>query len=261
VAYAPYNEFGDIYMNVDNWDILWFETKSIISTSTLTWSYTLLEKTQDLKNILLPKIWDLRYIPSFDSKSSIFWDNTSTINFIVPLWLKEYKKETSFMSYIGWNWGIFIDNTWNDWVVNDYIKYNLTPLNLKDKFIIEMSVRGGALKRTSLSKNFTLFDFWGSNNKLVLNTYQNKLALIISWTELNIYIPEFNNMDSNKYYKVIVIFEWGKFKLKVIWDWFEKSTDSKFYSVLNTNTLYIWSSSVPDSQWNDIIDYVKIYKN
>ena len=74
-------------------------------------------------------------------------------------------------------------------------------------------------------------------------------------------ISKFSNLDLNKFYKVMAIFEWGKFRLKVSWDWFEKISDSKSYSTLNSNILYIWSNSIPDSQWNDIIDYVKIYKN
>ena len=72
MAYAPYNESGDIFMNTDNWDILWFETKSVISTKTLSWPYTLLENTKTLKDSLLRIwIWYLVYIPSFDWMSDI----------------------------------------------------------------------------------------------------------------------------------------------------------------------------------------------
>lgn len=270
VAYAPYNESGDLYMNVDNWDILWFETISVISTSKISAPYTLLENTKPLKDRLVSSIWGLNYTPIIYTSTSVFWvydSDASTVsntsNLTALLWLKEYKPATSFMSYPGWNWAIFIDNS-NDGYLNDYFKYDISKLNLKDKFTIEISVRWATLRnKSNLGKNFTLFDFWGSNNKLALNTYSasNKLALTVNWVEKNIPISDFSNLDLNKFYKVMVIFEWGKFRLKVSWDWFEKSSDSKIYSILDTSVLYIWSNASKTEQWNDIIDYVKIYKN
>ena len=70
----------------------------------------------------------------------------------------------------------------------------------------------------------------------------------------------FSNLDSNKFYKVITSFEGNKFNLKVVWDWFEKLGTGLESTFVNQNTIYIWSNISNLEQWNDVIDYVKIYK-
>ncbi|MCK9272255.1 FecR family protein [Candidatus Gracilibacteria bacterium] len=143
-----------------------------------------------------------------------------------------------------------------------YMKYDLTNLNLGDSFSIEMSVRGGALKRSSLNKNFTLFDF-GGNNKLVLNTYSlsNKLQLFVNGTEKSINISDFSNLDSNKFYKITASFNVNKFNLEVAGDGFDKlGQGTQENTLLTQNTIYIGSDISNYNQWNDIIDSVKIYK-
>lgn len=49
--------------------------------------------------------------------------------------------------------GAYVDNCGTD----SYLKYNLSSLGLKDKFAIEMSVRGAALKRTG-TKYYLWYD-------------------------------------------------------------------------------------------------------
>ncbi|MCK9272805.1 FecR family protein [Candidatus Gracilibacteria bacterium] len=269
VAYAPYNESGDMYMNTDDGDMLGFETIMVVSKNTISGPFTKLQDTQALKTSLLPKIGGLSYTPYFNLDSSIFVSSSSdtsniTTNFITPLGLVNYNSGTSFMSYPAGNGGIFLDN---DGV--EYIRYNLKDLNLKDKFTVEMSIRGGALKRSSLGKNFTLFDFSGSlntgSNKLVLNTtssvYGNKLQLFINGVEKNIPISEFNSVDLNKLYKIIASFDGDKFSLKAVGDGFEKIATGRDSTLLNKDFIYVGSSVIGKEQWNDIIDYVKIYRN
>lgn len=266
VAYAPYNESGDIYMNTDNWDILWFETVMVVSKNYMSWTYTKLEDTKTLKTNLLPKIWGLNYTPYYNTYNSIFESSSEdtsrlTANFVTPLWLVKYNSWTSFMSYPGWNWGIFIDN---DWV--EYIKYNLKELNLKDKFSIEMSVRGGALNRMD-NKYYKLFTLWSWTNILSLDKVNNYLSLWAPPGYKTVSINLSPKFDSNSFYKVLLKINSTKrsleildLKSNILYSWIESSGN---IISLFSNDLYIWSLSSTSSskQWNDIIDYVKIYKN
>ncbi|EKD66678.1 MAG: hypothetical protein ACD_49C00022G0001 [uncultured bacterium (gcode 4)] len=276
VAYAPYNESGDIYMNTDNWDILWFETVSVVSTSKISTPYILLENTKTLKDSLLPKIWGLNYTPILYTSTSTFWiydsdiSNTSTLNFISVLWLKDYKPATSFMSYPAWNWGIFIDNS-NDGTLNDYMKYNISKLSLKDKFTIEIGVRWAALniKRADKIVLFALGKDEDTSTQLGLQinkSWTNDLVLnVLKWSSNYTIKSWMQNLilEPNKFYKLNFILSDSKVKVFLNWTllnslWIPSITS---YSYNLINNIKIGSDLNKNYQWNDIIDYVKIYKN
>ena len=168
--------------------------------------------------------------------------------------------------------GIFIDKVWT---TNDYLKYTIPPLD--NNFSIEMSVRGGALKREHSTSGYVLFDIlWTTGSGFRLSTFKNewlylwhhdlKNNQIISLLNLNTKIT-----DNNKFYRVVASYNNPVSKIEI----FDESTSILlstsyiwWYSVSNINPwditfLNIWSYFTGSNyiwQWNDIIDSVKIYK-
>ena len=138
-----------------------------------------------------------------------------------------------------------------------------------------MSVRGGGLKS---SGNFMLFDIpWISPwNWFRLQNYSNPSTW---WLFLGKHITTINfqsiwkywtkslttEITDNKFYRVIASYTNKKAKIE-IYDWLNKILDSIYINdvsiapIWTLNDLYIWSSTDKTNQWNDIIDYVKIYK-
>ncbi|MDP2104333.1 MAG: hypothetical protein Q8K26_05425, partial [Candidatus Gracilibacteria bacterium] len=161
--------------------------------------------------------------------------------------------------------GAYVDNCGTD----SYLKYNLSPLGLKDKFAIEMSVRGSALKRND-SLNYTLFKL--GNSYLNINTYVSdggrRLKITNNGVNLQkIYINDLiNSLQDNKFYRVIV--EYKVLGVKIyIYDGNQKilesiaSTGTNFdFGTLNYLYVGVEYNGSYINQWNDIIDYVKIYK-
>lgn len=161
---------------------------------------------------------------------------------------------------------IFIDNTGND----DYIKYDLYQLGLKDNFAIELSVRGKALKRTSLTYYLAGWAEYPSKYRLFLSSWNlyfrdissTSLPAILTWST---YWPLLND---NVFYKVIAKTNssWCELaildnKLKII-----ASATWNAKPILTDDILYVWNQKASNTyeiykfQWNDIINYVKVYR-
>ena len=242
VAYAPYDEVGDIKM--------------------YTWSWSNNHITPEQQAVTINSC-----IPLKDGNNNWFKNDGCLTNDIIInnnnnnwLWQNtSYDTDNSFFDIpqISVKW-IFIDNKNN----NDYLKYTLPPdLISWSGFAIEMSVRGGALKRRDATNNnpYTLFSFY-SGGYLTLNHWN----FNINGNNLdNNTIFNINNDNDNDFYKVIFINNWN---LSI----FDKS-NGKIYSTWSNLTIntswdfYVWSNKYNSEeayiqQWNDIIDYVKIYK-
>ncbi|MDD4151580.1 MAG: hypothetical protein PHR68_03120, partial [Candidatus Gracilibacteria bacterium] len=152
--------------------------------------------------------------------------------------------------------GMFLDNNGT----GDYLKYDISDLSLSGSdFAIEMSVRGAALKRSSgYPTLFTLTD--NSTNNLCLAIYDSTNIVLQNCSTYTIYrrlIMSSITLSSNDFYKVIVNFNQNDIKFSI------NSIESEYinsYTYSNKNFLFIGSTQNKDYQWNDIIDYVKIYK-
>jgi hypothetical protein len=147
--------------------------------------------------------------------------------------------------------GVFIDNTTADWA--DFIKYEwINSLNLWNNFAIEMSVR------TPTVNNSTRYLFQLGNYKLYISS-SNFITLInvspsFSWSFIT------NKLDWN-FHKIIATKLWDNYNLLI--DWENKWAFSTGALITVSEWLYIWTYyNSPNyvSQWNNIIDYVKIYK-
>ncbi len=152
----------------------------------------------------------------------------------------------------------------------DFLQYNISPLSLSwSDFAIEMSVRGAALKRND-SNFYHLFNlnttswyltldyskvYWMTVN---LNSSPSQIFTSIPYNTLN------NNLQNNIFYKVLVNYNTSwKVDLKIIWEnWYNIIwSNTSYINILSPNTyLFIWSNYNYMKQWNDIIDYVKIYR-
>ncbi|EKE26078.1 MAG: hypothetical protein ACD_4C00444G0001 [uncultured bacterium (gcode 4)] len=132
-----------------------------------------------------------------------------------------------------------------------------------------MWIRGAALKRAFTSHNL----LWLSNNSWVANFWISLISGSLNmkkytWTSYvwigNSIFP-WENIDPFKFYTI----EWTFYvdntrpsNLTLKWNWINissKSTQNLNY--LDNRYLIIWSNADNLNQWNDIIDYVKIYKN
>jgi hypothetical protein len=251
VAYAPYDNSWDLYMytaspTVDN-KRLEPRTNGVASTK-YDWESYFKSDSIDLDGNT--------------SNENIFpyYNNTQILNNTVNLW----NLPSSFMSMVSWERWVVI----NYWSEQDYMKYDLSKLSLGDSFSIEMSVRGGALKRPSGS--FYLFNLW--NLYLHLDTWTTtRLKTWYSTSPLSgfqdleqILLSSLNNLDNNKFYKVSVVYNNSRPKI-YIYDWSNKILESSLINNSNIPSwirtdLFIWSQLNSANQWNDIIDYVKIYK-
>lgn len=163
----------------------------------------------------------------------------------------------SFSWWITW---VYLDNINND----DYLKYDISDLDLNSWswFAIEMSVRGGALNRTS-------WIYFLSTT----NTSGNFLLWLYNWdlyfwkTIANsIKIPNgtLQSLWNDDFYRIIATYNtnWIELQIKNR-DWLNLTwSPIKSPSIIPTfnNNIFIWSNNSFQYQWNDIIDYVKIYK-
>lgn len=215
----------------------------------------------------------------FDSVGDLgmsIWSNT--VNKITPIqwniiWntvsysaditnVTSYNTWNSFVTMNNWTKWIFIDNNWTD----DLLKYDISSILWTNAtaswFAIEMSVRGGALKRSSGTYylyNVSLLD-WKKiylekyNWNLILwyyySSYYNNLILISN--------SNFDNLEDNTFYKIKTIFNWTEWKMDIVntsINWL-----SNTWIISNPADIYIWSKATQENQWNDIIDYLKIYR-
>jgi len=168
-----------------------------------------------------------------------------------------------------YKWGreswIFIDNYNPGSNQQDFIKYNISSLISWNTFAIEMSVRWAALKRTTSSTYYRMFSidsniFLGKEN----SPWVSQLQLKLVDNQHGIAQEKFNWLKDNEFYKVVASYDSNTSKA-----WL-KIFDSNNNEVITTSgespnvpsnieNLYIWSTASYINQWNDIIDYVKIY--
>lgn len=251
-----------LFKDDKNWKVVAFAPFDRDLSMVLTWSTLLAAGSWSLDENLY-KIYSW----------SIFQDNHAWTN-LKSSWIPSSIEGNTFKMLPKINiykWGreswIFIDNYQ---VVNqhDFIKYDISSLVSWNTFAIEMSVRWAALKRTVSIKSYRMFTIdsniflekenipWVSYLKFKLgsNTYE-------------IDQEKFNWLKDNEFYKVIASYDNNTFKA-----WL-KIFDSNNKEIISTlpgespnvslplSYLYIWSTGVTPyvNQWNDIIDYVKIY--
>ena len=224
VAYAPYDISGDLELYWVSGKLNWTVSGAIL------WNQADLSSSTDI---------DIDKVAKFDKSNSFVTMNNRT------------------------KW-IFIDSSWNSPSTpsfNDFLKYDLSSLNLwTDDFAIEMSVRGGALKRAS----WKYYLYSNDSNKLrIMDWKLNYLSGAFSWDNVidSSFSWSINGFNNNEFYKVIV----NRNKV-IIKDnsWNEKYStwhmNANWIFSLSWNLLYIGSNDFNNFQLNDIIDYVKIYK-
>jgi hypothetical protein len=249
VAYAPYNT--DNYDMKINWSpIIWNNESLYISNS----------------------IYQHRYNPA----TTFFIDGSISCTNIHDTQLHNTWFPVSgniFSSlYVWWDYGnwVFLDNSNLGALFNDYLKYNISSLGLSPSwswFAIEMSVRWASLKRTG-SGTYTLFSNGTSGPKLYLNN-----SRLYVWTSLYISLtPDLKNqLETHNFYKVVFEYKNWTRTLSLYDDYTLLQEVSNSMTISSVNNLYIWWEQSSCSafwytytcyinQWNDIIDYVKIYK-
>lgn len=154
----------------------------------------------------------------------------------------------------------FCDIDWVKWVfiwswttIADYIKYTgLDSLNLWPNFAIEMSVR------TPTVNNSTRYLFQLDKYKSYLSNLN--YLYLQNPTTTSIY-PNFDNNLDWIFHKVIATKLWNDYNLLI--DWENKWTFNTGASIEFSQWLYIWNFYTWTNylnQWNNIIDYVKVYK-
>ena len=144
--------------------------------------------------------------------------------------------------------------TVSNWMLNaswtgGYLKYE--NLNLDWGFAIEMSVRGEALNR---NWNYTLFKLSDNNNKLELQNDDNIFFWDSYWLKYN------NQITTTGFDKVTLINDNWSISLKINWN--EVTWTWNPPNILLITDILIWANYIfwaYSNQWNDIIDYVKIY--
>lgn len=153
--------------------------------------------------------------------------------------------------------GILLDSTMTN--SPNFLRYDTTPLNLSGSFNIEMSVRGGALNRST--GVFTLLsNSWGTLQ--IIKSWNQ--FIVSSWTTLwpTIALPIPSLLQPNSFYTV----RFYKDTTGNYLDISDKTWVVLYRSLPNTtllgdvNILYIWSKFDYTSQWNDIINFIKIWK-
>ncbi len=250
VAYAPFDE------NVEMW------TGTILNTNTssglsFSWKYN----NSDLyfTDLVGPSCQGSTKQPFANEND---WLIALSPKHLIP----------NFQIYHLWDtkW-VFLDNLNCD----DYLRYHISPLSLSwSSFAIEMNVRGWALTRTGSGMNYFLYQLWDSF--LNLRDTVGKMILkivdepVIDGTRLGQL-----NLDNEAFYKVI-----AEYAHSLSWNTSIYTPKLSIYNKENQvlistgattgtgisalNNIYIGAELSTNSQyknqWNDIIDYVKIYK-
>lgn len=226
VAYAPYDKQWDINMYTSEWKPLPYNSDWIIPDET---------KPMD---------------QSIDSDSSISWVNDSP----------DYYNSTYSFYDKDWVKWIFI---WSWWTTPDYLKYDMSSLGLWDSFAVEMGVRGWALKRNIWwmpAPTFYLF-FSDNYNFFMANSWWERFLLKESnLSKINTTTSYFSvsALNDNSFYKLIYKKDLNNWNLNI--NWTSTWTTSLSWSLWLWNYLNIWETPTNLNQWDDIIDYIKIYK-
>jgi hypothetical protein len=241
--------------------------KNYISNINIAWTGAFLNDIDSNQN-------NNKIYYKFDQTTSSFlnWDQTTTYNrrsttlsgANYPDFVKRINDNFSIYEWGSyWKW-IFIDND-NYWNWNDYLKYDINSLDLNSWswFKIEMSVRGGALKRDG---EYRLISLINNNSSLHINLNNSKLSLeYFNWSSsypiVNLEKSEMWIINNDEFYKVILIKENNNFKLSVNWITKENSYNG---IINNFSNIIIWSkynfsTAIYNKQWNDIISNLMIY--
>ncbi len=144
---------------------------------------------------------------------------------------------------------IFIDNVWND----DYLKYNFSnPLKSDEAFIIEMSVKTPEDSGTY----YLLHSREGDDNNIRLFIKNKKLYFLDKGN-----FGFFTNIDSWKIQKIFLIKDKDKNVYLKIWNWKTIKTWKTIDNNINNIIVWaIWNGTSYTYQYNNLIDYIKIYK-
>jgi hypothetical protein len=202
--------------------------------------------------------------------------------------VRNYNTWSSFAIMKNNTKGIFMYNNYNWWNESNYIVYTNTWsswiwLGTGSEFAIEMSVRGTSLKRNVNSPGNTLFSL---NHEMSLNTWMcwmypspQKSCLkfwassSFSWLLLTSDLT--GSLDDQKFYKILVEYKSWTWVIS-LYDEYKLMKKSEDISINNSPwdsweyfllwfswncSSYWWNfSCYPYNYWNDIIDYLKIYK-
>ncbi|EKD44419.1 MAG: hypothetical protein ACD_71C00140G0001, partial [uncultured bacterium (gcode 4)] len=289
VAFAPYDTPGDIIMYNSRWWSLGFSTKKVVGSGSSLYT----DDSYHLRTTIEGYPEKNGCVPSFITNSLSFSTSSCvwTTDALASKWLR-FDKPNSFFdipqvtgSSVRWVLVEVIGNT-------DYLKYDLTPLGLGDKFAIEVSVRGSALKRTGTTGTYFLFNsddnlHWYQYNWRLYFWYYNGDPTSTNSNWRSIYDVNISNIDfnPNDFYKVQFQVSWSPISfnntsIKI----FDKNNNNLISSSPSTctflwwcttiksiNNLFVWSrnanmyntpacSSQISCQWNDIIDSVKVYR-
>ncbi len=196
--------------------------------------------------------WDLKLYDKQETTKSAISNWILSNEVLLPAYcITGSDKSKSYCNFWDWKW-VLVDNSWED-----KIKYE--SLDLWSNFAIEIWVKWEALNRSNTESNneYTLFhtsSAWKIRVYLNEKTWNIKILWLISWN------PTFKDYNLSKPYiwnqKIIFIFNEWLTTLKVgsspEWTW--------NFDNISVNEIYFWSDRSNSNQWNDIIDYIKIYK-
>lgn len=267
----------DNTLATSSYNLVWYAGYNLQNDLNLYWLQSIIIDDWHDNNALEDN--NDKYV-QYDSTLNIF--KTTSADYTIsnsglPSFVSRYNWKAIYKWGTYGNW-VFVDNFNSPNGSPDHLKYNIWDLNLTSWswFAIEMSVRGAALKRNSLW--YVLFDIpWVSWwDWLRLSTYNNEWLYLWKHTTSNNQIISYTSLSSiitdlNKFYKVIVTYNWLSNMKIFIYDWTNKIWESTLYTwwnstisvnIWNINNIYIWSYYTNTTyiwQWNDIIDYVKIY--
>lgn len=192
---------------------------------------------------------DIRMYDSNYDEKFLWWHNSITGNHVdLPSYCTDWSdKNNSFCVNSNGTKGIFIDNRGND----DYIKYN--QLDLDEDFVFEINVRWEALNRST----WTYFLLSNQRVQLYLNRNKELTLRIDGYGIWLINISYFSLLDYSKNYSVLLIKNNDKIWIQL---WETSSSRESDYQINESDYNYIWvNQDGTTHQWNDVINYVKIY--
>ncbi len=234
-AFAPYDSFFANYPDDDEETFYWLYKAD--------WGY--LWSIFHGGNLL--SSWGAA-IPKFNNTNLQFDDDSSVSTPSGFLW----NNDAHIMKYNDTKW-IFIDNLSSD----TFLKYQW--LDFSSDFIIEISVRWKAFFRDELHALFHIKDYLKIEGK-IWSGWDAIINFARPGNFVNFVLPSSYNEDSFIKIKIGT----GKMFINDI-EILNPTVLLWTLDVLQTdkNTLIIWAKYEGDSyteQWNDVIDYVKIYK-
>ena len=185
-----------------------------------------------------------------DSSYTSLWNGSILDNKLdLPSYCNDWSDEwSSFCVQEDWSKGIFIDSTDND----DYIKYSW--LDVDDDFIIEMNIKGDALKEKSNWKNHNILSIQDTNISILNLSWGNKLTI---GSKSCFDQCDFSDINWNKNYTILI----SNNNFSIYNDNYEQIIYFNWFNISNyIGFVYIWWTKFKNNQINSIINYIKIYK-